>query len=920
MNYFSFMLKKGLIFSLIIGILVWFMLSRSNDFSLTLEQKIDFSKDIKPIINTHCISCHGGVKMNAGYSLLFHEDALGSTQSGVPAIVPGDAKNSPLIQRLSDSDSELRMPYKKEPLSDQEIDKLSKWIDQGAQWGTHWAYIPPEDITIPDNNSSDSLSYFLKTPIDYFILEEMNKLSLTPNEDADRRTLARRLSFDLTGLPPDENLFNLYTSNKINYESYVDSLLGKTSFGEKWASWWLDLARYADSKGYETDRGRTMWKYRDWVIDALNHDMPFDQFTIEQLAGDLLTNPSQQQLIATAFHRNTMNNDEGGTSDEEYRTAAILDRVNTTFAAWQSTTMECVQCHSHPYDPIRHKEYYQTMSFFNNTRDEDIPDEEPNLRTYIGENASKLDEVLDWLDHYASYKESKIFVDFLSFREPKHYLHNCEIIQNSAMSNHWLALWNNGSALYKNITVKSGSKLYFNYQSPDKTLLTIKKNTSKGEILGEIQLKKSNSQSWLTGNVSSLNIINEDDSVFDIYFEAKNNSLKPQENACLISWFAFLPQLPGKGIEGYEKINDLFLELLNADVDQTPIMVENTNEMRRVTNIFERGNWLDRGDTVISKPPEFLNRWNSSWPRNRLGFAKWLVSKENPLIGRTLVNRIWYQIFGRGIVTTLDDMGTQSEPPTHPKLLDWLSYNFVNYQHWSLKSLIKSIIMSGTYQQSSELSDKKLSLDPDNTFYARGPKLRLSAEEIRDQALFVSQLLSDKMYGPGVMPPQPDGVWEHVYLGNQWKVSKGVDRYRRSIYTFIKRTSPYPSLMTFNAGSREVCMVQRTATNTPLQALVTMNDPVFLEASLHLGELYFMEEEITKSIEKMFEKTIYQKIELSTLEVLNNLYSEALDEYSQNPKLLKDFFGEKRKITKELAAFSVVANAIMNLDQFLTHA
>tara|TARA_X000001036_G_C20685626_1_gene807504 strand:+ start:32 stop:2776 length:2745 start_codon:yes stop_codon:yes gene_type:complete len=914
------MLKKGLIFSLIIGILVWFMLSRSNDFSLTLEQKIDFSKDIKPIINTHCISCHGGVKMNAGYSLLFHEDALGSTQSGVPAIVPGDAKNSPLIQRLSDSDSELRMPYKKEPLSDQEIDKLSKWIDQGAQWGTHWAYIPPEDITIPDNNSSDSLSYFLKTPIDYFILEEMNKLSLTPNEDADRRTLARRLSFDLTGLPPDENLFNLYTSNKINYESYVDSLLGKTSFGEKWASWWLDLARYADSKGYETDRGRTMWKYRDWVIDALNHDMPFDQFTIEQLAGDLLTNPSQQQLIATAFHRNTMNNDEGGTSDEEYRTAAILDRVNTTFAAWQSTTMECVQCHSHPYDPIRHKEYYQTMSFFNNTRDEDIPDEEPNLRTYIGENASKLDEVLDWLDHYASYKESKIFVDFLSFREPKHYLHNCEIIQNSAMSNHWLALWNNGSALYKNITVKSGSKLYFNYQSPDKTLLTIKKNTSKGEILGEIQLKKSNSQSWLTGNVSSLNIINEDDSVFDIYFEAKNNSLKPQENACLISWFAFLPQLPGKGIEGYEKINDLFLELLNADVDQTPIMVENTNEMRRVTNIFERGNWLDRGDTVISKPPEFLNRWNSSWPRNRLGFAKWLVSKENPLIGRTLVNRIWYQIFGRGIVTTLDDMGTQSEPPTHPKLLDWLSYNFVNYQHWSLKSLIKSIIMSGTYQQSSELSDKKLSLDPDNTFYARGPKLRLSAEEIRDQALFVSQLLSDKMYGPGVMPPQPDGVWEHVYLGNQWKVSKGVDRYRRSIYTFIKRTSPYPSLMTFNAGSREVCMVQRTATNTPLQALVTMNDPVFLEASLHLGELYFMEEEITKSIEKMFEKTIYQKIELSTLEVLNNLYSEALDEYSQNPKLLKDFFGEKRKITKELAAFSVVANAIMNLDQFLTHA
>tara|TARA_B100000212_G_C27337105_1_gene517354 strand:- start:336 stop:1385 length:1050 start_codon:yes stop_codon:yes gene_type:complete len=349
-------------------------------------------------------------------------------------------------------------------------------------------------------------------------------------------------------------------------------------------------------------------------------------------------------------------------------------------------------------------------------------------------------------------------------------------------------------------------------------------------------------------------------------------------------------------------------------------MVENENEMRRFTHIFERGNWLDKGDTVISKTPEFLNKWDSSWPKNRLGFAKWLVSKENPLTGRTLVNRVWYQIFGRGIVTTLDDMGTQSEPPTHPGLLDWLSYNFVNSQHWSIKSLIKSIVMSGTYQQSSELNSKKLSLDPENTFYARGPKIRLSAEEIRDQALFISQLLSDKMYGPGVMPPQPDGVWEHVYLGNQWRESKGEDRYRRSIYTFIKRTSPYPSLMTFNAGSREVCMVQRTATNTPLQALVTMNDPVFLEASLHLAKLYFLEGKIIQSIEQMFEKAIYKKIEPSTLEVLNNLYLEALEEYNQNPKLLQNFFGGKRKITKELAAFSIVANAIMNLDQFLTHA
>ena len=902
------------------------MLRCSNNFSLVAEKEIDFSRDIKPIINKNCISCHGGVKKNAGFSLLFHQDALENTQSGTPAIIPGDSKSSSLIQRLSHHDAELRMPYKKDPLSDEEINKLTKWVDQGAQWGIHWAYIPPDDVPIPDNLSADSISNFLKTPIDHFILEEMNKFNLTPNRNADKRTLARRVSFDLTGLPPDENLFKQFLRDNIDYETYVDSLLDDNSFGEKWASWWLDLARYADSKGYETDRGRTMWKYRDWVIDALNHDKPFDQFTIEQLAGDLLANPNQQQLIATAFHRNTMNNDEGGTSDEEYRTAAVLDRVNTTFAAWQSTTMECVQCHSHPYDPIRHEEYYQTMSFFNNTRDEDIPDEEPNLRTYNGDNALKLDKILDWLDRNGSNEDNKILTDFLSFREPKYQLHNCEIVQNSAMSNHWLALWNNGAALYKNVTVRSGWKLYFNYLSPatvkntEKTLLTIKKNNADGKILAEIELEKTSQNDWVGGNVYSVELGKDDDDFFDIYFEAQNNSFNPEENTCMISWFAFLPELPGKNMKGYEGINDIFLELLNADVDQTPIMVENINEMRRVTNIFERGNWLDKGDTVISKPPHFLNEWDSSWPRNRLGFAKWLVSKENPLTGRTLVNRIWYQIFGRGIVTTLDDMGTQSEPPTHPELLDWLSYNFVNSQQWSIKSLIKSIIMSGTYQQSSELNDEKLFLDPENTFYARGPKLRLSAEEIRDQALFISQLLSDKMYGPGVMPPQPDGVWEHVYLGNQWKESKGVDRYRRSIYTFIKRTSPYPSLMTFNAGSREVCMVQRTATNTPLQALVTMNDPVFLEASLHLGELYFLEGKISQSIEKMFEKAIYQKIESSTLEVLHNLYLEALNEYTQSPKLLQDFFGEKRKITKELAAFSVVANAIMNLDQFLTHA
>jgi hypothetical protein len=413
---------------------------------------------------------------------------------------------------------------------------------------------------------------------------------------------------------------------------------------------------------------------------------------------------------------------------------------------------------------------------------------------------------------------------------------------------------------------------------------------------------------------------------FDLYIEARNpklttdtkNGYRYNDIAVSLHWFSFTPELSGKAKQGFYRIERDIRTVLNNPEHLTPIMVENKDFMKRKTHLFDRGSWLSKKEEVSPAVPQTLNPWDKELENNRLGLAKWLVSEENPLTARTLVNRVWYQIFGKGLVLTLEDLGTQSEPPTHPALLDWLAADFVSGQDWSLKGLIKMILMSATYRQSSTIEETKYALDPENLFYARGPKLRLSAEEIRDQALFVSNLLSDKKYGPGVMPPQPDGIWEHAYLGNLWKESKGEDRYRRAIYTYLKRTSPYPSLISFDAGSREVCLVRRSPSNTPLQALVTLNDPVFLEAALNLANL---NSDLPKrqAIKKMYKTAVYQEIDDQILDLLERLFDEAYEDFDQTPEKLQDFFNQESEVDQKLAALAVVGNAIMNLDEFLTH-
>lgn len=885
------------------------------------SEKVDFSTQIKPILNNKCITCHGGVKKNGGFSLLFEEEAFAATKSGKPAIIKGDAAGSEFIRRLHEDDLELRMPYEKPKLSDEEIDLLTRWIDQGAEWGEHWAYSLPEKVAVPRfvqeaGFTPSGNSDFIRNEIDNFIYARMESEELQPNPSAEKNIIARRLALDITGLPPSEELFQTFESGKLDYESLVDSLLARPTYGEKWATWWLDLARYADSKGYEKDMGRSIWQYRDWVIKTFNKDLPYDQFTIEQLAGDLLPDPSVDQLIATAFHRNTMNNDEGGTDDEEYRIATVIDRVNTTFEVWQSTTIGCVQCHSHTYDPFKHKEYYNLMAFFNNSRDEDTPSESPVLKFYTPEQQHEVDKVLDWVSKNGSRSQLATYKNFLQFTEPVYKSHFFKEFKNSVYDDHAsVVFWDDGNLIIEDAYTNNAGNVYLNYRSHyDGTKMTIRERDANGPVLAQFTINKAKN------NTTSQFALKNIDKKTDIYIETQNDAAAPETNILNLYWVGFIPDMPGKDKPGFASINIAFLEALNAETETVPIMAENPDYMKRVTQVFDRGSFMVKTDTVEPATPKSLNEWNTDWPKDRLGLSKWIVSKKNPLTARTLVNRVWHQIYGRGLVSSIEDIGSQSEPPSHPELLDWLALRFMNEHQWSIKALIKEIVMSGTYQQSSESTPDMYELDPDNELYARGPRIRLGAEQIRDQALAVAGLLSDKMYGPGVMPPQPDGVWKTVYNSAQWVESKGEDRYRRGVYTYLKRTSPYPSFLTFDAGSREVCTIRRTITNTPLQALVTLNDPVYLEASYQLAKNTFQASKVDESIASAYEKATLSKIEPSTLNALKELYENSLNEFTKNKEAAELFLRFEEKPTPELGAMTVVSNAIMNLDEFLTKA
>ena len=831
----------GVAGSLLVAAAVW----RGGGVLDRMGPTVDFNRDVRPILNANCVQCHGGVRRLGELSLLFRDDALQPAKSGRRAIVPGDPDASELIRRITHSDARDRMPKGRSPLAARDVAVLRRWIAQGAPWQDHWAFVAPVAAEPPAVQNTP----WVRSPIDRFVLANLEKAQLSPSPEAECHTLARRVSIDLTGLPPSRaQVAAACASGRTNgYEALVDSLLASPRFGERWATMWLDVARYADSKGYETDPGRPMWPYRDWVINAFNRDLPFDQFTIEQLAGDLLPNPTIDQRIATAFHRNTMTNNEGGTDDEEYRVAAVIDRVNTTWVAWQGTSIGCAQCHGHPYDPIRHNEYFRAFALFNTTQDWDQYDEHPVLTLFSETQRARGDGLMAALDTVRSKMERRL----------------AQPAMDSAR-----AAWE------PQLVVPA--------------------------VAGKVK------EQWL----------NEVRRIVKLPVRERNSGQR-----------AFLQQVFGEVSEDREltqlrtqrealrkQVNDL------KPVARVPVMYEQRAGDRRVTRVFERGNFLVPTDTVRPGVPVAIAPAIPATTPNRLGLARALVDPKNPLTARVTVNRFWEQLFGIGLVETSEDFGTQGTTPSHPELLDWLAIRFQREHGWKVKSLLREIVLSATYRQSSAATPALYARDPANRLLARGPRFRLTAEQVRDVTLSVSGLLSDSMLGPSVMPPQPDGVWQRPYSGERWVADTGANRYRRALYTLWKRTAPYPSLITFDAPSHEVSVTRRVRTNTPLQALVTLNDPVYTEAAGALARVMLADAgaltdaaAVERCLRSGYERVLHRAPSAATMTALRTVFDTARRLPTSAPAK-----GAGTARATDLAAVTAVATTLLNLDAFLT--
>ncbi len=888
-------------------------------------EKIDYSRQVKPILNEKCLSCHGGVRQNGGFSLLTRELALADTDAGKPAIVPGRAQQSELYRRIISDDPELRMPQEHDPLTEHEVDVLRKWIEQGAEWEVHWAYQPLEQKEVPEISDGLALGSLAGAPggtethpVDRFILQ---RLMISEGLDqlspaADKATLLRRVSLDLVGMPAPKSLAKGFLADEgpEAYGKLVDSLLARPEYGEHWAAMWLDIARYADSKGYERDPYRDIWRYRDWVIKAFNTNMPYDQFVTEQLAGDLLPDASDDQLIATAFHRNTSTNDEGGTDNEEYRNYAVIDRVNTTWEGLMGTAFACVQCHSHPYDPFLQEEYYQFLAFFNNTRDADTSPDYPLFRHFSRSDSLQLQDLLTWSGERMPKDQVQELARFLKTWQPVAYSIEFDSFENAALyDTKYLAFRQHGKARWPQVDLDGKDEIYLRYRTnleggkldirtKDATLLSTTMPSTKGR--------------W---KIMVLPLTKRVEGRQDLYLSYHNPHLPDDQDAGIFfDWLKVNDD--GHFWSRYESAAqmDTYWDLLTKQVETTPIMIENPDDMRRTTRIFDRGNWMVQTDTVRPNVPSILPALATEDVPNRLSLAQWMMSPQHPLTARTIVNRLWAQLFGRGLVETLEDLGSQSPPPSHPELLDWLAWEFIHTHEWDMKSFLSMLVQTNTYRQRSQASEQMLAVDPDNRFLARGPRVRLSAEQLRDQALAVSGLLHRQMYGRSVMPYQPI-QWTIPYSREQWQMSSGGQQHRRAVYTHWKRSNPYPAMMILDAAERNVCESRRIRTNTPLHALVTLNDPVYVEAASHLAmRMKQASPELAGQIDEGYKLALGVPTPSQKAQVFEQLYAQAMDAFAagtSDPQELLAYCDEK---DPQLAGLVVVANALMNMDEFIT--
>lgn len=905
-------------------------------------EQVDFAKQIRPILSNHCFACHGPdeQKIEAGLRLDTQNRATAVLESGQRAIVPGHPEDSELLARVRSSDAEARMPpaHFGKPVSETDARLLELWIQQGARYAAHWSYVKPTRPVIPE--VPPDLSSWPRNAIDNFVLKEMLRNGLRPSPDADRATLARRVTLDLTGLPPTPEDVEAFVNSKDPkaYDLYVEDLLHRSSFGEHWARQWLDLARYADSAGYADDPGRTIWVWRDWVIRSINNGMPFDQFTREQLAGDLLPGSGDDQMIATAFHRNTMTNSEGGTNDEEFRNVAVVDRVNTTMAVWMGTTMACAQCHTHKYDPITQEEYFRMFAILNNTADADRNDESPLMevftdeqkaqRTSLQKTIADLQKVIDTPTEILKQSQAR-WEEGLRASQPWSPVRPTVSRESGGL----VTVDADGSVLIPTVSDQDSYQIDIPLHHIGKTLAGIQIRTlprkefpgggsgysggnfvitgirasildtapSAGPVSQQLDLVSAfadysqdgfpaesvldeapdGKRGWAVGGslteshgiviVPASPISLSTTGVLRITVDQKYSgkqhllgsfSVQIATDEATIAR-SRLPALVAKALEiapeqrtsdQQSSLSQYFRsraapELVEqrrqlADsqkalteikpISTVPVMRELTTG-RRTTKLQYRGNYLDHGPEVTEGFPSAFHVLPETTSVNRLTLADWLVSPENPLTPRVLVNRYWESVFGRGIVVTSEEFGSQGELPTHPELLDWLATEVIR-NGWNTREILRLIVTSSTYRQDSKADSERLSRDADNRWLSRGPRVRLSAEAIRDQALAVSGLLSSRMYGVPVKPPQPNlGLRAAFGSSTDWQTSEGEDRYRRAIYTTWRRSSPYPSMATFDAPGRDVCTIRRSQTNTPLQSLVTLNDPVYVEAAQSLA-------------------------------------------------------------------------------------
>lgn len=910
----------------LVGILGALLLAAFTLRGLFSSEKISYNQHIRPIFNAKCITCHGGIKQSGGFSLLFREDALGKAKSGKYAIVPGHADESELVRRLVIDDPELRMPLEHEPLTKQEVDLIRTWIDQGAEWEDHWAYIPP-DRSITPPNTGDS---FAKNGIDRFVYDRLQQEGLSPSPEADKATLLRRVSLDLTGLPPTaQEAADFLKDNAPNaYEKLVDKLIQSPRFGERWASMWLDLARYADSKGYEKDLERSIWLYRDWVIRAFNQDMPFDQFTIDQLAGDLLPAhtplAADNHLIATAFHRNTMSNDEGGTNDEEFRNMALIDRVSTTWEVWQGTTMACVQCHSHPYDPIRHEEFYKFFAYFNNSQDADLYNEKPKLYTFTPENEQKVKQLMAWINTRSSSPTIKPANPSLNLNLQRQDLlsqlgyRKIEAEDFDSTSRH-IELYDNQTTImqttegafcmYNDVDLTNVSSVTYRYTTSFPSFVELHLDRPDGLLISRAHVPATQEgdpgawYKWKTFGTFRAPV--QKTAGRHALFVVFRKDKEFRSDLLHVDWLQL--GVANAPIDHNPELHQLVDSLAAVPAISTPVILERPTSRSRKTSVFIRGNWLTKGKQVNPDVPHSIRRAATQPMENRLKMAHWLVGRDNPLTARVMVNRFWEQLFGYGLVETLEDFGTMGAKPTHPELLDWLAVRFQDEYKWSVKKLLRDIVLSATYRQSALVSPELQKKDPRNLLLARGPRVRLTAEQIRDQALAVSGLLNDKLYGPSVRPFNP--------TNGSWKEEKPDNRHRRALYTFWQRTNPYPSMVTFDTPQRNLCVSRRVRTNTPLQALITLNDTVYTEAAHGLASFMSRQKgNLPQKLTAGYQQVMYRKPSDEKLTLLEKFYTDALHLNTQK-KHSKTLPSTQ---TPEFGALSMVANVLLNLDETLT--